>query len=345
MPVNGEDAVNAINGVFGSHRGCRAAHARGTVCRGHFTPTADAANLTSAAHMREGPVEVTVRFSNASGDPGFADGAPDARGMATKFHLPNGEASDIVAVTLPCFFVTNREDFLELNHALRRNARGSPSPLALPRLARFYIKHEEARTAIRSVLRPKPVPSYANCRFNALHSFKWTGPSGTSFVRYSWRPDAGERTISSRDAKSRSSDYLQEDLYDRLGREPIKPIRFTLQLQIASKADYERDLICDATAVWPGDRKKKERITPVEGGKECDRFIDAGILELTGLAGEASDANDVLVFDPMRLTEGIEAPIFENGNRVVRDEILHFRPEAYSVSVARRTAVVDGDHS
>lgn len=337
MPVTGEEAVNAINGVFGSHWGCRAAHARGSVCRGRFTPTAEAAGLTSAAHMRQDPVEVTVRFSNASGDPGMGDGAPDARGMAVKFHLADQKSTDIVAVTLPCFFVATREDFLELNRVLRRNASGRPSVLALPRLARFYLQHGEARTAIRTVLRPKPPPSYANCRFNAIHSFKWVGPAGTCFVRYSWRPDAGEKTISPRVAKSRPRDYLQEDLYERLGREPIKPIRFTLQLQIASNEDYERGLICDPTAIWPGDRTKKERITPAGGAKKCDRFMDAGVLELTGLAETASGPDSDLVFDPMGLTEGIEAPVVERDGRSVRDEILHFRPEAYEVSFERRT--------
>jgi catalase len=338
MPVTGEEAVNAINGVFGSHQGCRAAHARGSVCQGRFTPTAEAASLTSAAHMRGDPVEVTVRFSNASGDPGMADGAPDARGMAVKFHLPDGKTTDIVAVTLPCFFVSTRENFIELNQTLRRNAKGRPSLLTLPRLARFYLRHAEARTTIRSVLRPNHPPSYANCRFNAIHSFKWIGSAGTCFVRYSWRPDAGEKTISSRDAKSRPRDYLQEDLYDRLGREPIKPIRFTLQLQIASNEDYERGLICDPTAVWPGDRSKKERIAPAGGGKECDRFLDAGLLELTGYANPATGPDSGLIFDPMRFTNGIDAPVLERYGRSVRDEILHFRPEAYDVSFKRRTS-------
>jgi catalase len=258
---------------------------------------------------------------------------------------PGGETTDIVAVTLPCFFVATREDFMELNHALRRNRKGRRSLLALPRLGRFYMGHKEARPAIRAMLCPKPVPSYANCRFNALHSFKWTGPSGTHFVRYSWRPDSGERTISSKDAKSRPHDYLQEDLSDRLGREPVKPIRFTLQLQIASNEEYDRGLVCNPTAIWPGDRKRKERITPAGGGEECDRFVDAGILELNGLAEGDSDPGGQLLFDPMRLTKGIEAPVLGNGTGPVRDEILHFRPEAYDVSLRRRAADTEGARS
>jgi len=344
MPVTGGDAVNAINGVFGCHRGSRAAHARGTVCRGRFTPTVRAAELTSATHMRQGPVDVTARFSNASGDPGGCDRDRDARGMAVKFHLPDGAYTDIVAVTLPCFFVRTREDFIELNGALRRNSKGRPSKLALLRLGRFVLTHREARTAAGAALGAKPVPSYANCRYNAIHAFKWSDGGIAHFVRYSWRPEAGEQTISSSEAKKRERDYLQRDLYDRLGREPVRPIRFTLELQLASKEDLRSGLVCDATAVWPGDRRQKERIVPAEGGDECERFVDAGLLELTGL-DDGSGPDDPLVFDPLNLTAGIEAPILPDAIKPSRDEILHFRPEAYGVSVERRTGRVDGDHA
>src|SRR3989442_1367234 len=102
--VTPEAALGAIHKVMGVHPGLRAAHARGTVCRGVFTPTEEAARLTTAPHMQrwtDKPVEdqlvpVLVRFSNASGDPAFSDGARDARGMATRFYLDGGGSTDIV---------------------------------------------------------------------------------------------------------------------------------------------------------------------------------------------------------------------------------------------------------
>src|SRR4051812_24043144 len=92
--VTPEAALRAIHEVMGVHPGYRAAHARGTVCRGVFTPTEAGSRLTIAPHMQsrtDAPVDeqlvpVLVRFSNASGDPAFSDAAPDARGMATRFH-------------------------------------------------------------------------------------------------------------------------------------------------------------------------------------------------------------------------------------------------------------------
>ena len=54
----------------------------------------------------------------------------------------------------------------------------------------------------------------------------------------------------------------------------------------------------------------------------------AGVLELTGQETGRETGGDVLVFDPTRVTDGIECS---------DDPVLLFRPKAYSESVARRT--------
>jgi catalase len=51
-------------------------------------------------------------------------------------------------------------------------------------------------------------------------------------------------------------------------------------------------------------------------------------LELDRLAFDRERDGDILVFDPTRVTDGIE---------LTDDPILHARPGAYRVSVARRT--------
>ena len=57
--------------------------------------------------------------------------------------------------------------------------------------------------------------------------------------------------------------------------------------------------------------------------------VRLGRLEVTGLAFDRERDGDILVFDPTRVPDGI---------RISEDRILHARPGAYSVSVARRTA-------
>jgi catalase len=313
--MSGEEAVWAINGVFGGpYPGCRAAHARGVVCGGEFTPAPIAAGLTRAALMRGAPVPVTVRFSNASGDPGKPDSKGDNRGMATRFHGADRDM-DIVAVSLPCFFSRTPEDFVALNRATRRGRRLPARPHLL---IDFLARHREARRATWAALRAKPVPSYANCRYNALHTFVWTDPSGTRrYVRYSWRPEAGEATLAPRAARRLPPDFLQRDLTERLGRTPSRPMRFTLEVQVAPEGarmtDSEDDAINDPTKVWRRDRTARDPTA----------VVAAGVLEVT----ELLDVTEQLVFDPVPRVDGIGPS---------NDRILMFRPRAYEASAAVR---------
>lgn len=66
-----EQIVDAFQRLFGVHSGARSNHAKGVVLEGTFTPTATAASVTKAAHFQkeETPVPVTLRFSNATGNP------------------------------------------------------------------------------------------------------------------------------------------------------------------------------------------------------------------------------------------------------------------------------------
>jgi catalase len=296
-----EEAVDAINGAFGRHPGLRAVHAKGTVCRGTFTASAEAAGMTTAAHMQGRPVDVTVRFSNASGDPAALDGA-NARGMAVKFHLPDGSATDIVSVTLRRFLVRTPSEFIELNRALKPDAGGGQPGFRPLRFGWFLLRHPGYVKALREAHEVKAVPSYAHCRYNALHAFRWIDGSGAgSCVRYSWLPEQRADDLPGDDAKRLDRDYLQLELAARL---EVEPVRFTLQLQLAE----EGDSITDPTSVWPDDRKS----------------VRAGTLELREIASEQT----LLVFDPARVTDGIE---------LSEDPILRFRPHAYEVSVKRRT--------
>jgi catalase len=292
-----EQAVDAINRRFGSH-GARALHAKGTLTKGTFTATSAAAALTRARHMQGEPVDVTVRFSNGSGDPDAPDYGPEVRGMATKFYLPDGERADISAQTVPRFPVRTPDAFIGL---IRASGKGRAWKLPL-----FLATHPEALPALKANAPAlKPPASYATCRYYAVHAFKWVdADGGECYVRYRWLPQATEPPLSSDDARSRGADYLQEDIRTRLA----DGVRFTLELQIAAGGDK----VDDPTAVWPDERET----------------VDAGTLELTELETGREQGGDVLVFDPVRVPDGIE---------LSDDPILKYRSPAYSASVARRT--------
>jgi catalase len=305
------EAIDAIEDRSGRYPAARASHAKGTLCRGVFRPTAEAAALTQAAHMHRSSVGVTVRFSNASTKPDKHDGASGPRGMATRFHLDDEgtKFTDIVAVTMSSFFVRTPDDFVALTRA-----RGMIRP--------FMVNPKGALKAQLAALQ-KTVPSYANCRFNSLHAFRWTDGEKVRLVRYSWLPLEGEQSLGRRQhPKRRERDYLQQDLHERLDTTPARPIKFNLQLQLASV----KDKLFDPSKRWP---QRPGEIVLAESGERRERFVHAGELEVTGIDYETSTAQ-LRHFDPAHVTEGIEAPR--------EDSILRFRPAAYEVSFERRTA-------
>jgi catalase len=294
-----EEVVDAINDITGEHPGHRAAHAKGTLLSGTFTPSGS--GLTTAAHMGEEPVRVTVRVSNGGGEPAIPDYAKEARGLAVKFYLPDGSKTDIVALSLPCFFVRTPEDFLEFTRARKPDPEtGQPD---FEKLGAWLQNHPEAGPAIQAAVTTNPPESYATVRYNSIHAFRWTAADGAQrWVRYRFEPEAGERTLSEDEARSRGRDYLQEEIVARDGA------AFRMVVVIAA-ADDDPD---DPTVAWPEDRER----------------VEVGRLELTGPDTERERGDDILVFDPTRLTDGIE---------LSDDQILRFRPRAYATSVTRRS--------
>ncbi len=302
MALDARSAVDSIVSVFGRHPGFRALHAKGTLLKGTFTPLPEALELTSAPHFQGGPLHATFRFSNGSGDPSSPDYAPDPRGLAAKIYLEDGARTDIVCVSSPRFPTRTPEGFIELVAAQ------GAGPLAAVKMPLVFARHPEALRnlpALAPTLRPPA--SYAVIPYYGIHAFKWIDAhGGERWVRYQLVPQAGHVRIAPWSARRLGRDYLQDDLRSRLAKAPIV---FTLNVQIAIPGDP----IDDPSAAWP----KLRRVVPVA------RY------EITDLETDRETGGDVLVFDPTRVTEGIE---------LSDDPVLRFRHAAYSESVARRMA-------
>ena len=141
-----EQTVDAFNGVFGVHPGARATHAKGVVLEGTFTPTASATTVSKAAHLqkKKTPVPVTMRFSASTGLPTIPDTDPGAipRGMAVKFHLPDGSKTDIVVHSFNGFPVATADEFRDLLLAIAATRPEAPKPTALDQ---FLSSHPAAK--------------------------------------------------------------------------------------------------------------------------------------------------------------------------------------------------------
>jgi catalase len=297
-----EQLVDALNALFGKHPGFRAAHAKGVVCEGEFTPSASAATLTKAPHLQGQPVKATVRFSDSTGIPDIPDGLPDAgpRGMAVRFHLPGGGGTDIVANAFNGFAVATGEDFLAFLKAVAASGKDAPKPTELEK---FLGSHPKA---MKVVTAPKPVPtSFATEPYFGVNAFEFTNSEGKSrFGRYQLRPEAGANFLTAEDAAKKPPSYLIDELGERLSKGPVT---FRVTVQLAA----EGDKVDDATEVWPDDRPT----------------VELGVLSITAKVADNDAAQRELAFDPTHLVDGIEAS---------DDPLLDVRSAVYAISRRRR---------
>lgn len=298
MGTTPEQAMDKIHARFGAHDGHRALHAKGIHCTGTFTATPEAASLTRAGHMSGQSVPAKVRFSNGGGDPTVPDYVPDVRGLAVSFQLRDGSATDILAQTLPSFPFRDQEGFFA---ALSVSKPGLTSLLKLPFFVARYPGALKAKRDTDAALERRA--SFAARSYFAFHAFKWLdAEGGERWIRYFWHPTVDEPDLSKEDAKRRGRDYLFDELRERLGEEPV---RMRLEVQIAAPGDDPHD----PSNVWPDDRRR----------------VTVGTLEVTAVD---ENADDGIVYDPMRVVDGIEAS---------DDPALRFRPPVYTLSHARRT--------
>jgi catalase len=308
------EALAQTDSDMGRYPGYRAAQAKGTLCRATFESTGNAAPLTRAAHLQPGAkVPVTVRFSNSATNPTRRDGAVDVRGMSVAFHLPGGGRTDLIGLFMPRFFVGTARQFVWWQHVMKRPALGG---LPLPHLIRLggYLLAGRLPPSFGwwQLKGLKRVPSYANCRYNSLHSYKLFNQAGEPcYVRYTWLPLAGEQTLWWWNTRRRHPDYLRHELAGRLSGGPIQ---FQLWLQRAKTGDP----VHDAARPWPKDRE----------------WIDAGRLDVTALGVCDEMGVPPLRFDPTRMTDGIQLPEL--------DTLLMLRKRVYELSFERRTADRDG---
>jgi catalase len=301
-----ERIVDAAHAIYGTHPHRRALHAKGLYCSGSFTATPEAATICRASHFQGDPVPALVRFSNGGGDPEAPDAQRESRGLALKLRPPDGEESDILAVTTPAFVVRTPEEFLELMQLRAPDPEtGQPD---FEKLGAFLAAHPESQTAVNATLNVEPPASYATLIYYSPHAFKLldTGGQGT-WIRYRWLPAAGEATLPDDEAAARGRDYLRTELEQRLADGPVA---FELLFQVRGGEDP----LDDPTAVWPDERQ----------------LIVAGRLELIELVDDPESGDHIEVFDPTRVVDGIE---------LSEDPILHARERAYSVSAYQRLGV------
>ena len=319
--------------------GSRPIHAPGIAAIGWFRASSVASGYTVAPHFTGDRVDVTVRYSNGTGDLDELDSVPSIRGMAVKFHLPPVEVdkngvmqgktdTDLVAMTLPTFFSRTVADFQEFLVAaipavpkqpswLRRQITqlrlDTPPPSPLPGIPsnepgifEFALGHPDAGPAVVYMAEHWVPESYASCSYHAVHAFTLTGPDGAvRSCRFVWEPVNGVWSA----PKGATGNFLRNGLNDWIidGR-----AEFALRMQVAEQGDDPSD----PTRAWPIRRP----------------LIVMGRLRLTALVKDQFHGGDLLHFDPVPNVTGFGAS---------DDPILAVRGEVYPESFRRRIHALD----
>ncbi|HUA92923.1 MAG TPA: catalase family peroxidase [Terracidiphilus sp.] len=298
------DLLQQFDQLFGLHPGFRAAHAKGTLLTGSFTPSAGAQELTRALHVTRDRTPVTVRFSNSTGLPEIPDFAPEAnpRGMAIRFNLADHVHTDIVSHSTNGFPARDGAEFLALLKAIAASGPDVPSPKPVEV---FLGSHPAALAFVQA---PKPFPSsLARDTYFAVTAYAFTNASGEKkFGRYRIVPELGNDYLTDAQVAALAPDYHFGEIEGRVRKGGA---RFKVLVQVAAPGDVTDD----ATVHWPESRP----------------IVELGAIELTGVAKDNPAEQKQIIFDPIPRVDGIEPSA---------DPLLELRAAIYLLSGRRRRA-------
>ena len=296
------DLLAQFGKIFGEHPGFRPAHAKGIMLTGTFTPSPNAAGVSSAQHLNQPSTPVTVRFSNSTGVPVIPDTDPNAspRGIGLRFNLAEHVHTDIVAHSTDGFPTHTGQEFLEFLRAL---AASDPANLAGSPLEAFLGSHPSALAFVQA---PKPAPvSFGTETYFGVTAMKFINKDGVGvFGRYRIVPLAGNQHVDDAIAKAKAPNYLFDEIATRVG---AGPVAFKIFIQVAEPGDT----VDDATKHWPEDRK----------------LVELGTFSLTKLVADTPHEQKQIIFDPIPRLEGIEPS---------DDPLLELRAAIYLISGRRR---------
>ena len=296
------DLLAQFDKIFGEHPGFRAAHAKGALFTGTFTPAASAASLTRAPHITRPSTPVTVRFSNSTGVPVIPDNDPNAnpRGLAIRFNLAEHVHTDIVSHSTDGFPTHTGQEFLEFLRAL---VASDPPNLSGSPLEAFLGSHPAALAFIQA---PKPAPvSFATESYFGVTAMKFINKDGKArYGRYRILPDAGNDHLDDAATKAKSPNYLFDEIAERVGKGSVG---FKILVQLAN----DGDTVDDATIHWPEDRE----------------VVEFGKISLTAAVPNDAHEQQHIIFDPIPRVDGIDPS---------DDPLLELRAAIYLISGRRR---------
>ncbi|WP_026359526.1 catalase family peroxidase [Sphingomonas sp. PR090111-T3T-6A] len=293
------DLVNALHTAFGEHH-ARAVHTKGVMFEGVFTPDPAARAITSAPIFSGGALPVMARFSLFAGIPDIPDTAGPAQptGLALKIKAADGTDYDLASDQHNGFIVATSDEFAAFLRAVGASGANVPHPTPVEQ---FLSTRPISQHFLATLTSPA---SYATAAYFGINSFKWTNAQGKSvFVRYQYVPRAGEHYLKPEELKTKTPNYLQDEIVDRIARGPVI---FDWYAQIAEPGDK----IEDPSIAWPDTRRR----------------VKLGTFTMTRRPADIASADKQTFYLVGQPHPGIEAA----------DPMLILRNTAYPISFGQR---------
>ncbi|MBR0972739.1 catalase family peroxidase [Bradyrhizobium japonicum] len=293
--------VDALKAVAGNPPKVRASFAKGRCVRGTYTQSESAGEITRSPSFTR-PSRVLARFSVGGGNLKVADtNNLVLRGFS--FRLGDeAHRSDILVESAPVHFARTLDQMLAFLEARIPGADGKPDA---EKVKAFSAANPETLNQAHYIAARRLPASFAGTTYWGVHAFPATNAAGeTRFIKFKLAPVGGDVTLSEDEARTKSADFLHEDLARKIAAGEVR-------FNVMALLDRPGDPTLDVTLRWPDEDKREE--------------MRLGTIVITSL--EADDACDGSIFNPAHLADGIGHP---------PDEIFAARRAAYAISLAKR---------
>lgn len=302
--ANPAEMVDALNSVFGKHKGARGSHAKGVCATGDFSPAPDAPRWVASSLFSHANVPAVLRFSVGGGNPNVSDKSRTVRGLSLRLQN-DADVYDLLMISEPVFFAATPASFVAF---LQARVADPETKKPNPENVKAYEARFPDGKLQPQLLASHPAPaSYATTAYFSTHAFRFVNSNGDGvWGRLIMEPLAGTVLLDQEQEAALPDAFLAADLEARL---QINDVQFALFIQPAGS----NDSLVDPSQLWNengGDR--------IELGRLNVQSVTSDLLCNRG------------VFDPLRLPEGIEPS---------DDPVLKARSAAYSVSLQRRQAM------
>jgi catalase len=301
--VDPNKLVDAFEQAGGKFEGYRRSGAKGVCAAAEFVGSAEGRALSASSAFSGKPVPVIARFSIGGGNPKAADNAKSQRNLALQFDLPGGESWQMGNISAPVFGAATPDQLLGRLMSLAPEAETKkPNP---DKIKQFADANPEVLLQGK-YFASQPVPaSFGKVNYWGVHGFRFVDSSGKKqWGKWIFEPVGGTQGLSDEEAKAKGSDFLFDDLRQRVASGGVA---FDFNLQLAQSGDK----IDSAVVPLPDDRKK----------------VTLGRLTIKSVSPDATGACLTITYNPMVLPKGVEPS---------SDPMLAARAAPYVVSLSRR---------